>query len=366
MSSIKVALLGDIAPFGKYCFEKNGDEVKGQLSAVSEFLKDYDIVIGNLEAPFVNEGKTKGFKSAHVSLRETNVDILNYLGVTHVTLANNHICDFGDEAVLKTIKLLDENGIGWFGVNGKAEEIEVKGQKLAMLGYCSFNTNPSLGKKYSINELDVDDVEGQLSDVVTRGFFPILSVHSGQEHIHLPSSDDVNFARKIAKRFDYCYHGHHPHVVQGCEDHLNSVIYYSLGNFIFDDVYTPRDKNKPLVSLSQENKTGIIVSLNFCGGVISHHEATPIYLSHDKVFVGDDVKDFSMDQYNQSLLAAGSEEYDAERKAQISKFIDGRKKLRNFSWYLKRLNINSIGIIVGAKINASKYRRHFLNKVNSL
>ena len=72
----------------------------------------------------------------------------------------------------------------------------------------------------------------------------------------MPSSDDVKFARHLANQFNYVYYGHHPHVIQGFERVNKSTIFYSLGNFIFDDVYTSKDKEKPLIALSESNKTG--------------------------------------------------------------------------------------------------------------
>jgi poly-gamma-glutamate synthesis protein (capsule biosynthesis protein) len=365
---LKIALLGDIAAFGKYCAITNPN-VKNELSDIKQFLSGYDIVLGNLETPFVDIDRPLGFKSAHISAHPGNIAILKWLGITHVSLANNHIADFGVPAYKRTKALLEEAGIEWFGAEGRHAEFVGGGEKIAFLGYCSYNTNPSrcktdLGEVPNI--LDVESVLSDMAKYASLGYINILSVHSGQEHVHFPSSDDVFFARSLAAKYDYIYHGHHPHVVQGVEDIENSFLLYSLGNFLFDDVYTPRDAESPLIKLSEANKTGLVASITIKDGDIAEKKMLPIYLSSEKVLVGDEVSDFDIESYSEKLRNACSEAYDSHRRALIEEYIESRRRLRNFKWYWRRLNINSLGLIIASKKNAKRYKSTFLDKLSRL
>src|SRR5690554_3512038 len=127
---MKIAMLGDIAPFGRYCKVKNS-QVERHFDTVREYLADFDLVIGNLEAPFVRGEKPVGSKSAHLKSDPENVALLKYLGVSYVTLANNHIGDFGCEAYERTKALLETSGIGWFGTENRHVRVDVCGEKIA-------------------------------------------------------------------------------------------------------------------------------------------------------------------------------------------------------------------------------------------
>lgn len=362
---MKIALLGDIAPFGRYCLTENPD-LLDQFASVRTYLSQFDLVIGNLETPFAVKERPIGGKSATVKAHPDNVNLLTFLGVTHVTLANNHIGDFGLSAYERTKAILEAAGIGWFGTEGKQIEIEKDSEKIALLGFCSYNTNPSPivpGSASKLNYLNAQAVFDAVKRNASSGLFSILAVHSGQEHIHMPSSDDVRFARHLAGMANYVYCGHHPHVVQGHERVAGSAIFYSLGNFVFDDVYTRRDPGKPLITLSEANKTGAIGTVEIKNGQIIDFDVTPTYLSADQVLVGDAVQGFDMAEYDAYLTSAGTPEYAQNRAAIIKAIIDSRREQRDLKWYLRRLNMNSMGIILKARKNARLYREVFASKL---
>jgi poly-gamma-glutamate synthesis protein (capsule biosynthesis protein) len=179
----------------------------------------------------------------------------------------------------------------------------------------------------------------------------------------MPSSDDVLFARGLADLVDYVYYGHHPHVVQGHERVAGSAIFYSLGNFVFDDVYTPRDPDKPLITLSKANKTGAIGTVEISNGQIVDMSVMPTYLGAAEMLIGDAVPGFDMAAYDKYLTNAGAQEYEQKRNADIRAFIDSRRELRNFKWYLRRLNLNSVGIILKARKNSRLYQKFFASKL---
>lgn len=365
---MKIALIGDVALFGRYCIESNPD-VLASLDKVSRFLSTHDLVIANLETPFSDTDKPLGAKSAHIRSASRNIEVLKYLGVTHVTLANNHVGDFGVGGYELTKKMLDAAGIGWFGIERRQIRIEHEDVRIALLGYCSYNTNPSFTNNESeagVNVLDVDRVLSEMSVNAEDGFLNIVAVHSGQEHVPMPSMEDIRFARGLAGRFNYVYYGHHPHVIQGVEQRQSSPIFYSLGNFLFDDVYTARDSSRPLVSLSESNKTGLIASLKIENNCVSEWDLTPIYLDRDCVTMGKEVSDFSMTSVNSFLDQAENLDYSDIRQRCISDYIDERKSRRDLKWYIRRLNLNSLKMILNARRNTLFHTRCFTNKLSQL
>ena len=365
---MRIALLGDIAPFGRYCLNKN-KKLYTHFKTVKKHLSSFDFVIGNLEAPFVNKERPIRGKSATISCHPDNIELLKYLGLTHINLANNHIGDFGIKGYERTINLLNDNGIDWFGINEKQIDINANGEKISLMGFCSYNTNPSpvnCNVNKGLNYLDAANTYQKMKKNSDRGYFNILAIHSGQEHVHMPSSEDVKFANLLANDFNYVYYGHHPHVIQGYENIKNSAVFYSLGNFIFDDVYTTRDLHNPLITLSEANKTGLIGEVEIKEGVLVGTNATPVYMGLDRMLVGDEVSLEDQAGYNAYLSNAGSSNYNEKRQTAISEYINKRREMRNLKWFLNRLNFNSVGILLKARKNSKLYHKHFVSKISSL
>ncbi len=365
---MKIALLGDIAPFGRYCAHRTPG-VLSEFETLRTFLSDFDIVVGNLETPFSIEDRAWGCKSAHIRAHPESLSLLKHLGITHVTLANNHIADYGRAGLRRTVSHIESSGIGWFGLGRRQERIEIQGEKIALTGYCSLNTNPSIlpaNAREDLNLLDVDHVIEDLGRNTADGFLTILAVHSGQEHVHMPSQEDVHFARALSRRFDYVYYGHHPHVLQGTEACCNSTIFYSLGNLIFDDVFTPRDRNRPLIALSDANKIGAIATLEVIGGKIQNWAVTPTLMSENRILVGQEVPDFDQGQFDALLKQADTDEYQLRRQQAISEFISARKSRRNLKWYLRRMNLNSMGMVLSSRRNARRHAEIFTRKLQNI
>ncbi len=352
---MKIALLGDVAFYGRYSLSGNQD-IHKYFKKVSELLKQYDYVIGNLETPFTSNLKPSVIKSACIGSNDENVELLNYLNINIVNLANNHICDYGSDAYIKTKNLLKEQGIKFFGVENKQVLIEKYGTKIALHGYCAYNTNPSgmyrESSAYGVNELNIPMVEKNLMKNHDLGYYNIVSIHSGQEHVNFPSSEDMKMARQLSKVCPYVYYGHHPHVMQGIEEVNESLIAYSLGNFCFDDIYTEKSE-KPLVVQSENNKTSFILELEFKENKLVNYNKIPIYMGDVELEINGEEIINKIENYS-GKLKENEIEYTKDRDKLINDFIIGRKQLRNFEWYIKRLNYKSIIMILNARKNAKQ------------
>ena len=351
---IKVALLGDIAFFGKHCVNNNKD-IYAYFRSVKEQLSQYDYVIGNLETPFIKKGaKTYGSKSAYIGADFENVKLLKYLGVGIVNLSNNHIFDFGKSSFKDTLQLLEENKIQYFGTYDQPDlVIEKEGNKIYLNGYCCYSTNPlGLGKN-GINVYNFLDVKKQLEDNSKNGINSIFSIHAGQEHVNYPNYDHLYLARELAKVSPYVYYGHHPHVLQGIEVKQNAIIAHSLGNFCFDDVYTEMSK-EPLIKQTDNNKSSIILEIHYENNKIVGHHAVPIFLADNEIVVGKEGIINDLQQYSDYLKTEKSE-YVSYRNGLFANYIVERKNMRNFNWYIKRLRFKSVKMILNSRKNSKNY-----------
>lgn len=361
---MKIALLGDIALYGKYSVENK--EVYNYFGEVSEFLKQFDHVIGNLETPFCDETfKTYGSKSAYIFSEVDNVEILKKLNIDIVNLANNHIFDYGIQGYQKTKRVLEENNIKYFGIEGNDLLLNENNGKIALTGYCCYSTN-GLGfstgtSQIGVNVLDAFAVERRMQEYNAEGYLNIASIHAGQEHVNYPNYDHIQLARKLATKIPYVYYGHHPHVIQGLEEVEESLIAYSLGNFCFDDVYTD-SKEKPLIKQSENNKKSFILSIEIEGNKIVSNQIIPIWATDHKLEIHSEVISESIKHYS-SQLQIDDVSYKAMRNNIMVEYLNKRKEQRNFMWYIKRIRLRYFMIIYNAINNKRMYKRFVLDYI---
>lgn len=353
---MKIAFLGDIAFFGKCSFNGNSN-IKEYFLEVADYLEKLDYIIANLETPFSIIKKTYGAKSAYIYADPVDVNLIKLLHVDTVTLANNHLYDYGNEGALLTQKLLEVNGINFFGVNGKDFKLEKDGNKLAFLGFCCYSSNPLNAVPYGlegVNEFNVEMVEKLMKMNAANGYLNVLAVHAGIEHINYPSLDTIKAARQLSNVAPYIYYGHHPHVVQGIEEKNGSLIAYSLGNFCFDDVFTSISK-EPLVKLSKNNRSSIILEVEIENNKVKSYKTVPIYIGKDKIYLGKGVTEDALKEYSDALNIRDENEYNIMRNKILYDYYGKRKAQRNLAWFLKRLRPRYVQLLFTNRNNAKKY-----------
>lgn len=354
---MKIALLGDVALFGRFSVNENL-AIKEYLEDIANLLNTYDVVIGNLETPFSVAKKTHGSKSAYISSDIENIEILKYLNIGYVNLANNHIFDYGNEGYSLTKKLLDENKIKYFGSESIEQFVEFGDNKIALSGFCCYSTNPLKvvsGNYIGVNELNVERLSELIKKNNINGYYNIASIHSGQEHVNYPNYDSVLLAHKLAKICPFTYYGHHPHVAQGVEYIKDSVIAYSLGNFCFDNVPTIDGKDI-LIKLSENNKSSFIFELILENNNVVSTDIIPIYMADNKMIVGKGTTKEQIKEFTKVIQTMDAQEYIAMRRSLLNNYIEGRKKKRDFNWYIKRLRFRYVKIILATRSNSNKYK----------
>ena len=355
---MKIALLGDVAFFGKYCLKSNPN-VYDYFNDLKIYLSQFDLIVANLEAAFIEQENSiaNGHKSAYVSSHPINIDLLKFLGINIVNLANNHILDYGAEGFNKTVKLLDDNDINWFGVNSKKLKLEFS-EKIAFHGYCAFNTNPLGAKNNSgVNALIGEVVEKELKESASDGFYNILSIHSGVEHVNFPSMEDINLARYFSTIVPYTYYGHHPHVAQGVERINDSIIAYSLGNLCFDDVYDP--KGNLIVEQSENNKSSFILTLDINNGEVSEYGIVNFKNKQEKCVLLNSDDCCKVKEYSDALSMQKSK-YDAMRNEKITSILKVRNSHRDLKWLLDRFSYSTLVRIFELYMN-KKYQNKYVS-----
>lgn len=219
------------------------------FAATADVFRSADIAFANLENPLSERGVSSGNTYSFRADPRT-VEGLAAAGFDAVSVANNHIWDYGEDALSDTLSLLKENGITPVGGgetydDAHAPKIITRGEtRVAFLAYT--NALPLwLGEeeavpavaRYSDDILKADVTHAKkLADVV------VVSFHWGEEYATRHNPEQERVAKFAIDSGATIVVGHHPHVVQEVEEYGGGYIAYSLGNFVFDQNFSPDTK----------------------------------------------------------------------------------------------------------------------------
>jgi hypothetical protein len=243
---ITVAAVGDVMLGSAFPDETGGllppDDGKALLAEVTPLLSSADVAFANLEGPLLDEGpsekcaRAKPGRCYAFRVPTRYGKLLAAAGVDVVSLANNHVGDFGDAGRASTRATLDALGVRYAGAPGEVARLEVRGRRIALVAFStSGGTN------------DLRDVAGAariVAEAKASADLVIVSFHGGAEGAdrqHVPPGredflgedrgDLRAFARAVVDAGADLVLGHGPHVVRGMEVVRGRLVAYSLGNF---------------------------------------------------------------------------------------------------------------------------------------
>lgn len=219
------------------------------FSNIHALLAEQDIVITNLEGPItdnksVSQNSIVGSPQNYVFTFDPAIlPVLVNNNITLVNLGNNHILNFGTYGLDATTGYLTQHGINYFGNTGQTDVhryriINIKGTKFGFVNYNQFVKD---GLTAAMSDLQI--VRQQV-DVM------ILYAHWGNEYVVTADEAIQILAHQFIDAGADAVIGSHPHVVQQSEIYQGKHIYYSLGNFIFDQYFMPETQQGLLVRLS--------------------------------------------------------------------------------------------------------------------
>lgn len=205
------------------------------LAGAAPLLGEADLNVGNLEGPVTdNPSQSQGTKVGDLANMRFTFDpairtLLNEYGFGLVSIGNNHIRDYGDEGVRSTTTYLADAGIAYVGdPSGRSPEPvvkEVNGVRIAFVAYSDFVRGDAERARRVIESSTADAT--------------VVLAHWGNEYEAEPPERVRELARSFAATGADLVIGSHPHVIGSVEDIGQTRVYYSLGNFVFDQYWEP-------------------------------------------------------------------------------------------------------------------------------
>lgn len=228
----------------------------------TKFIKDADIAFGNLEGPISDKG---GDLRNLYSFRfdPAVLVVLKEAGFDALSVANNHIGDWGKDAFEDTILRLADEGIVAIGGGKDFEDaaevkiIEKNNTRFGFLGFSDVGPNWLEVKSDSSGILlaKEDEIPFLIREAASKADILIVSFHFGEEYQEIKNSRQKMLAHLAIDNGAKIVIGHHPHVAQEIEYYNGGIIAYSLGNFIFDQNFSKETmQGLVLEVLTEKNK----------------------------------------------------------------------------------------------------------------
>ena len=196
-----------------------------------------DWAIANLEGPVIENCPV--LRTGYQFCGETqNLDGPAQAGLDAFNLANNHINNFGPQGLGETIQALEARNLNYFGL-GKVDFITLKGIKLAFLGFDN-----------TLAPLDKEKLRGEIEKANQLVDWVIINFHWGEDYQSQPNSSQKEIAKIAIEAGADIIIGHHPHTTQPLEYIEGKPVFYSLGNFVFDQLWSAETRKGALVQIT--------------------------------------------------------------------------------------------------------------------
>jgi hypothetical protein len=253
----------DLLFLGDYCVcGPTTTRPTGELAAM---LRAADVACVNFEGPVVVPGMRPAPKvGPSIGQPPSALEHCQDWGVTHLSLANNHIMDFGQAGLAATLSRL--GGLSAFGAGldfdaaYRSSQLGAANQRVALLafaeaqfGVCRDESSHTGGYAW----IDHPRARQAVREARAKADWVIVQVHAGLEMVGLPLPEWRQRYRELVDLGADLVIGHHPHVVQGSESYKGRMIYYSLGNLCMDAMFGETDPSSGAALRVSINDAGI-------------------------------------------------------------------------------------------------------------
>ena len=246
---MKIVIAGDFSLQGRLAKCRDKDVLKYLLwGGVRNSIKgDYSIV--NFESPVAPIDARPIIKDGP-SLKNPfeSLEVLKEIGFNAVTLANNHLNDYGTQGVLDTLQACCDNGLMAVGAGANMQEarkplvLKKNGISIGILNVCEHEASIATDSSAGAAPLELANLFNDIKELRKVVDKVIVIIHGGCEHYQLPTPRMKRDYHLIMDFGADVIVNHHQHCYSGYEIYNGKPIFYGLGNFFFDNPHKRNDK----------------------------------------------------------------------------------------------------------------------------
>jgi poly-gamma-glutamate synthesis protein (capsule biosynthesis protein) len=260
------------------------------LRPTAERLAAVDLTIGNLESTLSRAGRPRQGGDSFAAAPNVRAG-LRLAGFDVLSLANNHVGDFGPTALVRTVRRVEAGGFRAVGAGRDlpraAEPVVVRrnGISFGIMAFDAIGETPAAGQDRPgalrlrmqprtgpLVPADLERVLGIVRRLRSEVDVVMVLPHWGTQYIHRTVPDQRRVARSLVRAGADIVAGGHPHWVQGVESvgpDQRGLVAYSLGNFVFD------------MDFMRKTQEGVVLELTFWGAVLRQARLVPVVIGPD-------------------------------------------------------------------------------------
>lgn len=231
------------------------------LENIANLTAAADLAVVNLESPFTkNTSYFVKDDSTSFNADPRSIATLKSAGIDIVSLANNHIMDRGIKGLKDTREILTANQIDFVGAGlnelqaRKPVIKEINNIKFAFLAYAYPQYSSVNSNTPGSADMNIEKMKTNISQLKDQVDIVIVLMHAGIEYTNKPNRQQIEFAHAAVEAGADLIIGHHPHWVQSIEIYKNRPIIYSLGNLVFDQMWSKQTQIGALAKINWTNK----------------------------------------------------------------------------------------------------------------
>lgn len=238
---MKVLIAGDFCPILRiepYIASEDYETIFGEVKPI---IEQADCSILNLECPVLfNRYKPIPKCGPNLHCDIGAIKSIKYLGFNVLSLANNHIMDYGEEGLKDTMQACEQMGIRHTGAGNNLESAskvlyyKIKDKVLAIINCCEHEFSIADDNKPGANPLNPIMQYYAIKEARNNSDYVLVIVHGGHEHYQLPSQRMIDTYRFFVDLGADAVINHHQHCYSGYEIYNGKPIFYGIGNFCFD------------------------------------------------------------------------------------------------------------------------------------
>ena len=298
-----ISFVGDVSLADNwYIMPKYDERGKGIYGILSEdvvnIMTSTDIMVANNEFTISDRGTPMPGKYYTFRGSPTRLKIYDEMGVDLVTIANNHVYDFGSDAFSDMLSSLKEHNLPYIGAGNNIEEA-MKPYYFIINGYKIAFVNATRAEK-NIMTPEATETEGgvfrcydptNFSNVIKEtkknSDYVVALIHYGREDSHELEDVQIESSKQYIDSGADIIIGSHAHVLQGMEFYKDKLIVYNLGDFIFNN----ETKDTGIFTLNIDNKGTMSYKFIPCK---EENEYTYLLKDNDKIDVINKMKSWSI------------------------------------------------------------------------
>lgn len=234
-------IAGDLSPMNKVAERIESGDLSSVFGEIQPLIRDVDYSIVNFES-VIADSNDEAINKCGPALRSTpkSLEAIRRIGFDMVTLANNHFYDYGEIGVMKSLKLIKDNGLDYVGGGTNITDAsktlykEIADKTFAFINCCEHEFSIATDTMGGCNPLNPIQQYYKIQEAKQMADYVIVIVHGGHEHFQLPSLRMQELYRFFVDVGADVVVNHHQHCYSGYEIYKSKPIFYGLGNFCFD------------------------------------------------------------------------------------------------------------------------------------